>query len=173
LISPSNGATSIINSATLEWQISTSATSYEFAYDTLSNFSTAVIGNTSSTNEIITGLNNNNKTYYWKVRAINGTSIYSGWSVVWSFETGTTVGTEEITENFRVYPNPFSEYINLQIEDETGVTIFIYNSNGQIVHSESIERGIHIIFLSHLPSGIYQMGISGKNGTRFVKLLKP
>ena len=173
LISPFNGASGILSSTTFEWQISSNATSYEFVYDTLSNFATAIIGNTINTSEIITGLNNNHKTYYWKVRALNGPSIYSDWSVIWTFETGTTVGTEILFSSFKVYPNPFIDFICVEKTTQESIEMYIYDIAGQLIYGEAIEEMSNQIDLTRLPSGLYHIAFVSKHGTSFVKIVKP
>jgi hypothetical protein len=172
LVAPFDGVTNVISSATLEWGASSNATSYQFMYDTLPDFSTAVSGITTTTSELISGLNNNNKIYYWKVRAMNGTSIYSDWSVVWTFLTGTTVNVYSGEMMFSVYPNPFGEYIVIDLSGEAGADIFIHNVGGLLVHYEAIPQGKNVNGLMNLPSGFYNLKISGNHGTTFVKLIK-
>jgi hypothetical protein len=84
--SPSNAATGVAVNPTLSWGSSSGATSYEYCYGTstgCTNWSSA--GSNSSV--AISGLSNNT-TYYWQVRAVNGsgnTQANSG--TYWSFTT--------------------------------------------------------------------------------------
>ena len=164
LIAPSNGISDIISSVTLQWQPSTNATSYQFLIDTISDFSTATSGITISTSQIINSLNNNNKIYYWKVRALNGVSIYSDWSVVWIFTTGTTVGIDLYSSAYNIYPNPFIDFISVINTSSFPANVRVINMSGQLLFESEINSEHQEINLSHLQSGIYQIQIDNQNG---------
>lgn len=71
------GATSITNTSfTANWSASLSATGYRFDVATDPNFTNLVAGysnlSVASTSQSVTGLNTVNTTYYYRVRAING-----------------------------------------------------------------------------------------------------
>jgi len=86
LISPTNNSTDIpLSSVTLEWSSVTGATFYEIIYATNSSFTNPITNTTSNLNILISSLLPNT-TYYWRVRAGNG-SGYSPWSAVWNFTT--------------------------------------------------------------------------------------
>jgi hypothetical protein len=93
LVSPINSAIGQPTSLTLDWSASTNATSYEYQYDTSPSFSTSINGSTALSQANISGLNINNITYYWRVRALRGTTLYSNWSTVWHFTTGCSLST--------------------------------------------------------------------------------
>lgn len=71
---------------TLDWSDAFGAINYEVTIDTSSNFTTP---QTYSSVSSLLNLNNlqHNKTYYWKVRASDG-SNWGNSSIVWSFTTG-------------------------------------------------------------------------------------
>ncbi|MBP5984078.1 MAG: T9SS type A sorting domain-containing protein [Fluviicola sp.] len=88
LISPTNLATNQnFTNTTLDWSDAFGASYYEVLIDTTANFLTA---QTYSPISSTINLNNlkHNKTYYWKVRANDGTN-WGNYSAVWSFTTGT------------------------------------------------------------------------------------
>jgi len=101
LTSPTNGISGIGSNTTLIWNASANATSYEYIYSTSPSFSGAFIQTTTQTQVAISSLTTN-VTYYWKVRAKNGSSIYSDWSNIWTFNTGNACTTYDIYENITV-----------------------------------------------------------------------
>ncbi len=91
LSSPANGTSAIATSTvSLQWQTYASAIFYEYSYATNASFIGAVNGTTTSLSATTSTLSQG-ITYYWKVRANNG-SGYSPWSTVWTFTT-TGMGT--------------------------------------------------------------------------------
>jgi hypothetical protein len=87
LSSPSNGATSVSTSPTLNWNAASGVSSYQLQVSTISSFTTTVVNQSgiTATSYAVTGLTGNT-TYYWHVDATNdaGTSAYSA---TWSFTT--------------------------------------------------------------------------------------
>lgn len=89
LISPVNGAQfqATIN-LMLTWASQSEVTNYEFEYSSDSAFSSSGIIDDLSipdTSVNLFGLNSNTQ-YYWRVRAVYGSS-YSNWSPIWNFRT--------------------------------------------------------------------------------------
>jgi hypothetical protein len=88
--SPSNGATNqLTNTLSLSWDASTGATHYELCYDTVDdNTCNGTWQNKGNvTGATITGLSNNT-TYYWQVRAFDGSAYLDADSGTWwSFTT--------------------------------------------------------------------------------------
>jgi len=86
LINPNDNSTDIpLSGVTLEWSSVSGATFYEIKYDVNSSFINPITGQ-SPTLTYNTDILQNATTYYWKVRAGNG-SGYSPWSAVWNFTT--------------------------------------------------------------------------------------
>ena len=86
LINPGNNSTGVLLvGTTLQWSSVNTATSYEYQLDDNSSF-TSPLSNSVTTLTAPTGTLIAGTTYYWRVRAINGTGN-SPWSVVWSFIT--------------------------------------------------------------------------------------
>ncbi len=90
LETPIDGATNTGVSPILNWNASTGATSYGLQVSTDKNFSSFVVNQTGLTAISYTLSNlSANTIYYWKVNA-NSVSQTSSWSVVRSFNTGTS-----------------------------------------------------------------------------------
>lgn len=87
LLAPTNLASNQnFNNTTLDWSDAFGASYYEVLIDTTANFLTAQSYAPISSTINLTNLKHN-KTYYWKVRANDGTN-WGNYSSVWSFTTG-------------------------------------------------------------------------------------
>jgi len=83
---PANNATNVSINPTLEWNAVTGATGYVLQVSTDNSFTTTLVNQSvTGTTYNVSGLNYNT-TYYWRVKATDGTSE-SDWSTVWSFTT--------------------------------------------------------------------------------------
>jgi len=88
LVSPSNGASGVSTSPTLNWSQAAGATSYDVQVSTNPNFSNLVVNTSTTSNSYnVTPALAGNTTYWWRVRATNncGTGTYTS---SWSFTTG-------------------------------------------------------------------------------------
>ena len=85
LVAPANASAIAGTSTTLQWTAVTNATQYGYEYSTTSNFSSPVTATTTGTSATISGLLGSS-TYYWRVKALNG-SLPSPYSSIWSFTT--------------------------------------------------------------------------------------
>jgi hypothetical protein len=81
------------------------------------------------------------------------------------------IETENIW-NFKIYPNPFSDKINLENTRTESFDLTIMNSLGQVVREMKIASNKEIIDLSELDDGIYLLRISDKKNIRTMKLIK-
>jgi hypothetical protein len=89
LVSPSNGATGVSLTPTLQWNAVSGASSYRVQVDDNSDFSSVVVdasGLTGTSYSVPSGKLNYNTKYYWRVNASNSYGT-SGWSSVWNFTT--------------------------------------------------------------------------------------
>lgn len=84
---PANGATDRPTSITLAWVPSSSATAYQYCYDTTDDNACAVWVDTTVTSVNISGLDRNT-TYYWQVRASNSKgAVEADEGIWWAFTT--------------------------------------------------------------------------------------
>lgn len=85
----------------------------------------------------------------------------------------TSVKEEFFTNSFSVFPNPAKDEITISFGTITSIRfIRLYNSLGQVVHSESVNsRAPHIRLITELPSGMYFIEVEG-NDFRFKELKK-
>jgi hypothetical protein len=87
LLTPADLSTGIQVTPTLSWNASSGATAYQLQVSKVVGFGTTVFSDSTitSTSQSV-GLLGNDTTYYWRVRAKNG-SGWSGYSTAWSFTT--------------------------------------------------------------------------------------
>jgi len=128
--SPINGATNqLVNNLDLSWGASAGATQYEVCYDTTNdnvcNSSWQNKGNATSTT--ITGLSNST-TYYWQVRAYNGsTYTYSNNGAWWSFTTINVSGPPDFSKLEPANDDNIQSLTpTLLWEQSTGATSYAY-----------------------------------------------
>lgn len=67
---------------------------------------------------------------------------------------------DESTQNFKLYPNPSSNYFSID-GDLNATEIIIYNNLGQIVHSETFSE--NIVNVDFLPKGFYFVQLKKEN----------
>ena len=122
LSSPSNGATGVSTSPTLDWSNVSGADSYTLQVDNSSSFSSPNVNtSTTSSQRSVSGLSENTK-YYWRVRAKNSCGDGS-WSNVRNFTTENnatlpsivTYDANDIKEN--------SAILNGEVLDDGGSSI--------------------------------------------------
>jgi|GEM_PF-1279604 len=85
LSSPSNAATGVATSPTLNWSSVAGASTYTVQIGTSTAFSTTVASGLTGSSQVINSLANNTL-YYWEANAANSNGT-SSWSSAWSFTT--------------------------------------------------------------------------------------
>jgi len=75
--------------------------------------------------------------------------------------------------NYRIYPNPSSDFINLELNNLEDVNVSIINPMGQVVFKKSITgKLIEQIDISDFLKGVYLITISGQNFSSIEKIIK-
>jgi hypothetical protein len=82
------------------------------------------------------------------------------------------LGVEEIAQNFRIYPNPTSQLINIESEGIWIQNIIIYDLQGRMWKNEVVNGQTSTIDISQLPSGMYQMEITSEQGVHHQSISK-
>jgi hypothetical protein len=97
LVTPQNNATNVdAASISFDWNDVAGATGYEIKVATDNAFTNIIsYAPTTSSEYIPTAPFSGNTTYYWKVKANDGTN-YSAWSAIWSFTTAATSANNEL-----------------------------------------------------------------------------
>ena len=107
LVSPSNGATNVGASTTLDWDYIRGGSLYEYQYDTCSTFDSPGLATGTiavGTSQVsVSGLRFGT-TYYWRVRETSPVDT-TDWSEVWHFTTTNGVPTLTSPSDGYVYTN--------------------------------------------------------------------
>lgn len=79
-----------------------------------------------------------------------------------------TAGVNELKSSLlSVYPNPASEYVNVQLSNNDRISTYtISNAIGQIVVSQSVDKKSNTVLIpvSSLSAGVYQIKVTGDAG---------
>ncbi|NTW31488.1 MAG: T9SS type A sorting domain-containing protein [Bacteroidetes bacterium] len=170
LVSPTDNTMDIpLTGTSLVWFTVSGATLYEYQYADNSSFTNHVTNTTTGLNSF-TGNLLPNTTYYWKVRAGNG-SGFSPWSAIWTFTTEIGTGINDYSENekYSVFPNPTNGTFTLTIPATTK-QINILNAFGQLVDTLSPE-GKTTVNLNMGAYGIYFVQVIGEKGMIMKKVI--
>jgi len=77
-----------------------------------------------------------------------------------------------LSQNFSIYPNPTTGYINIKSLDKIDGSIKIYDYLGKkIIEKESDGVNQHSINLSNYPDGMYFINIKSKKGSFTKKII--
>ena len=98
-----------------------------------------------------------NQTSYYRLKQIdfNGEYSYSN-----------TIATSCSSNNFNVYPNPASDIINIDFDNnETNQTYsaIIYNSLGQVIKKINLNQSFNSVDVRNLEKGFYQLQVLSDN----------
>lgn len=126
---PANGATGVSTSPTLSWETSSGAASYEYCYDMSDNDECLNWTNIGPSTSIGLSSLDEGTTYYWQVRAKNGSGITyanSSATAFWSFTTltsppGSFSKTSPTDEAIEISTSP-----TLSWSTSSGVTSYDY-----------------------------------------------
>ncbi len=167
LLGPANGSVNQPDSFSLAWSPAARADSYFLQVSTNPYFYPIYLSENALTTlfQPVSGLANGT-VYYWHVRAFNPGG-FSPWSETWSFTTAGSTGTGEPTQNelFRIYPNPFSGWIMVEIQNLTvkDCLFELVDPAGRIILSRKLVRTINRIETGSLSPGIYIARITTRN----------
>jgi hypothetical protein len=79
---------------------------------------------------------------------------------------------------FNIYPNPFNDYINIELSQNIEVPVFIelFDINGNKIFQKNIisplNKQIKISLLSNMAQGTYLLNISYNDKTYSAKIIK-
>jgi len=78
---------------------------------------------------------------------------------------------EEIQHNFKIYPNPCSAYVTIELADTDPSEVIITNFLGQIINFKSSALNENELFLnvSEFPKGLYFIKTTGRNKAQQVQ----
>jgi len=111
----------------------------------------------------------------------DGGFIFTGWQVLSVFDAAVWVvkleaeilGTTEFENQIALYPNPTTGIINLQTKEPIK-SVSVYNSVGQKVEFNSLNKENTSIDISNLPAGIYfiELNLNNKTSKRYKVIRK-
>ncbi|MEM8889142.1 MAG: T9SS type A sorting domain-containing protein [Bacteroidota bacterium] len=94
---------------------------------------------------------------------VGGNEIPAGIQYVDSLRNtgGSTSVDEDLTSVARMYPNPASDFVNLEVLEQLGADarIEVYNQNGQKLMDQKLIVGINQLMLGNMPNGLYHVRI--------------
>jgi hypothetical protein len=166
LSSPSNSATGVSVNPALSWFSVANATGYVIQYSTASDFSSYTETTSTSTSKSLSGLSYST-TYYWRVKATNG-SIQGPWSSNWSFTTqAVTLSTPSLVSprnNSRSIPTTTTLSWS-SVTNATGYTIQ-YSTSSSFSSYTQVTSGTNSVGVSGLAtSTAYYWRVKATNGT--------
>lgn len=89
-----------------------------------------------------------------------------------ALEIGLSIQEEEFV-SFKVFPNPVTTSLNIQIPTSTEPTnLKIYNVLGKLVLEKDITKSESKLDVSSMASGIYMMSFKSNKGSKIFKLIK-
>ena len=125
-----------------------------------------VVYNGTVSPQTVTGLDNN--TYYFKIF----TRLGENWSTGQITSCSIADIADISTDNFTIYPNPSSNGIlNIRSNIPQEAQILIYDINGKIITSKTIDTQINTIDISNAGNGIFFIEIETENSINWGKII--
>lgn len=109
------------------------------------------------------------------IAATNGTAPYDTWVVDgnYYFSDNCALSIEKfVNDNFKIYPNPATEYVSVEQKEANGVTlqsVQILDSSGKWI--KSVKNNFSQIDVSNLSKGIYLFVIQTDKGNKTEKII--
>jgi hypothetical protein len=70
-----------------------------------------------------------------------------------------------------IYPNPSSDVITIESNQEIK-NVYLYDSNGKLVYSNTNSSSVYTIDVSKLVIGVYELKLESTNSIAWKKLIK-
>jgi hypothetical protein len=167
------------NDVTLNWSATNNNTSYTLGYklNTATNWNTLATGNTSYQLTNLTP----GELYDTRVQITCTDGTQSGFSNVKTFRTDWAVSTSNLptdVEHLAIYPNPFTENVNLQINiaNTQEVNVEVYDITGKVLQSEIIQlntgKNTVNLTMNNLVDGVYIIRLTTENGVATRRVVK-
>ncbi|MCX6180645.1 MAG: T9SS type A sorting domain-containing protein [Bacteroidetes bacterium] len=84
----------------------------------------------------------------------------------------TDIEETNLSESVTVYPNPFTDIVRIDLNRNSAAKVEVFNSFGQIMYSQTIEKLNLEINLNHLTPGIYLIQITTNNSAITKTIIK-
>ncbi|HMQ49141.1 MAG TPA: T9SS type A sorting domain-containing protein [Saprospiraceae bacterium] len=172
---PAAGELVQFDEVALSWQPVEGATHYLLQISRLNNFTAALTNDYLLTDNQTTVFDlENERSYYWRVRAFNAYSFCTAFSAVEEFETSDVSATDALDNihSIQVFPNPLaagsSMTLVFDLPASLDVQAALFNSCGQLIEQQSFSLAPGIqrrtFNTPTLSTGVYCLKISSKQG---------
>jgi uncharacterized delta-60 repeat protein len=171
LAAPANNSVNIaVASVILDWTTLIGASSYEVQFDTDMAFSSPTQFSPTSSSQTVTSLNYST-TYYWRVRATNGTE-FGDWTNTWNFTTQAnpiSVGEILAPPTLEVYPQPATDNVHVKVDSRLlNSSYSIVDELGRVVDSGRFISFNTTIAVDKLSSGVYFIQVPEMQSVRII-----
>ena len=139
---------------------------YKFnqGYDGVSNTSTTTLldsagsNNGTLTNFALTGATSN-----WKA----GSTVATG-------NTCTVLQNESfnVSTNFKIYPNPTKNIVNIDVLNLDNALVEVYDINGRQLFTQKLNNTTNNVNIENLAAGVYMFKVTSNQGTATSKVIK-
>jgi hypothetical protein len=83
----------------------------------------------------------------------------------------TNVPHVPLTGNLKIFPNPFDSQSTLSFSNSEEKNIYVYNTTGELVFSDSCKSSSYVLSKNNLAAGLYVMVCKEKNTTYRLKII--
>lgn len=182
LNSPLDGETVNNTNVTLSWEAVEQATAYVLQISRLSSFPPALTESyLSESNSFTNDELQDNRTYYWRVRAFNPYFSCTAMSANRSFLTDFAVATDEITavDDWLIYPQPLAEgqslKVSWQLNEHWNGQLELTNQLGQQLFAQNLQLPAGNAQLdlptAQLASGVYYLRMNDGKQQQIKKIV--
>jgi hypothetical protein len=171
LATPANNTTNVlVATVILDWTTLNGASSYEVQIDTENAFMSPTQFNPTASSQTIGNLEFST-TYYWRVRATNGT-LFGDWTTTWNFTTQAnpiSVGEILAKPTLEVYPQPATEFVQVIVDSRLlNSNYSIIDDMGRVVDSGRFTSSTTTIAVDKLPAGLYFIQVPEIQSVRII-----
>lgn len=182
LQAPVNSASVVFNSVSLQWNALPTATQYLIEVSRSANFpSTLVTSYVTKDNRIVITDLTNNRSYFWRVKAISAFNFCSNYSASGKFTTTTTTPVTVLNDktSFNIYPNLLTNNQNITIEatleNAMPLQVRLIDMSGKLLQSTVYQAisGVNNLRFepNNLPKGMYLLNITTEVGSVIEKIV--
>lgn len=86
--------------------------------------------------------------------------------------SGTGIGPNYYNTSINVFPNPFEDYLNVEISENQPVLISLVDMLGREIFNRKLDKGKSILDMSKVPPGMYHLVLTGSNFVRTKMLIR-
>ncbi|WP_052598889.1 fibronectin type III domain-containing protein [Aureispira sp. CCB-QB1] len=169
LIAPADLATNqVYVNLVFDWTTAVGASSYEMLIDSSATFASNPQTYTASSSTWTVNNLQPKTEYFWKVRALNGTTA-GPWSSAWSFRTEDLNSISKLLQlQLNIYPNPTSTDLYLELPESLNSSTYrVVGITGEIVKEGRIDQPIIKINLEDILPGMYFLDVDHIVGQPF------